>query len=729
MPDSDSKSVPSGPYARFCGAFAALMRKLPCLGIVSAVIAAELPLTLNPEMPPLAAALFVLPAVLLPLLFLPVRNVLFQFVLPAAAGFFSILWMTAHRPSEGIRDLMLADRMYAEAEVVMEDPALSPGCGGIPGNPKVIRARVLKLRQAGENGWTRVDSPAGVRWTGEKDAFTPGYGDVYRIRGVFEEPRSSVLPDGFDYAAYLARTGIGVIVRAKSAEKLEDGRGLRRMLFDLREKILLRIIGPMRSDEAKSLAAGILFGFAQGLDGGTKRDFIRTGTIHILTVSGTHVALFAALMFLLFAALPFRQRICAVIALTFCYAWMTGLREPSFRAFLMLALFLGAKLFLLRTRTLNSLALAASVLLIVNPGNLTSPGFQFSFLTVTALLLASPGTNGLFRTLTKDRMWVPAKFAAKGSHVLAVLQRNMFQAAAASVTAFAAGVGLTARYQGFLAGSAASVNMLLLPLVWLCFAFAAASAVFGWFFPRILEQLLLFIPYLCGIFADAGCLDFAVPPLWSVFAYLVVFFLLLIPAGTPFPAWKAVLFAVLCLIPCRWHFRTAFMDPEAAVFHGQANDNRIALVVTDPVRRSGTVVNLPDYETAQAAVGFLRSRGITRIRHFIPEDTRKSARKGLPHLPPGQEPLDIFRMPRERKNLSAKISSGGLTIERSGDTFHAVFSKRGKTVLTAELARLPDGAAHLVLTGPGGKVLADRCYPPMLNREYERIELKEAAVP
>jgi len=722
MPDRTS---PSGWYFRSCGAVSGFMRKLPCLGVVFAVIAAELPLILDPSMPSLAAAFFILPVVLLPLLFLPVRNVLFQFVLPAAAGFLSMLIHTADRPSSELRDLMLSSRICAEAEVMTEDPALSPGCGNVPGLPKLIRARVVRLKMTGETDWISLDSPVGLRWTGEPGAFSPGYGDRYRIRAVFEEPAHAVLPGGFDYADYLARTGIGVIARTKQAERVKEGSGLRRMFFDLREKILLRIMAPMRSDEAKSLASGILFGFAQGLSGQTKRDFIRSGTIHILTVSGTHVALFSALMMLIFAPVPFRARACIVIALAFCYAWMTGLREPSFRAFLMLAFFLGARVFLLRTSALNTLALAAAVLLIANPWNLTSQGFQFSFLTVAALILASPGAAALFRALTADRMLIPAKYVLKRTWFILGAERRIFQGAAASLTAFASGVGLTARYQGIFVGAAVAVNMLLLPIVWLCFLFAALALVFGAFFARILESLLLLIPYLCGLFAETGGLDFAVPPLWSVFVYLILFFLLLIPTEGRLLTWKAGLFGFLCLIPVWWHFRSASLPPEIAVISGRAEENRVTLVLADPVRKCGTVINLPDFETAKTATDFLRSRGITDLRYFVPEDARKSTRDGLRFLLPEQEPMDSFHMPRKNSALSAEFSGNDLTIQRSGDNFHAVFSDRGRRLLSADLFRLENGGVRVILTTAGDSTPADMICMPSLNRNFVRFELKE----
>lgn len=72
----------------------------------------------------------------------------------------------------------------------------------------------------------------------------------------------------------------------------------------------------------------MLFGCRQGIEYQTRLDFIRSGTIHILTVSGLHIGMFAGVMFLLLAFLPFRMRCVIVPLLTALYALSTGLQMP-----------------------------------------------------------------------------------------------------------------------------------------------------------------------------------------------------------------------------------------------------------------------------------------------------------------------------------------------------------------------------------------------------------------
>lgn len=139
--------------------------------------------------------------------------------------------------------------------------------------------------------------------------------------------------------------------------------------------------------------------------------FVRSGTIHVLAVSGTHVGIIyvAVLWGLLFLGKARRGRIIrGVVALValWAYAGLTGFTPSVLRATVMFTLFTVAEMVRWRTDSLNSLAAAGVLLLLWDPDMLVQLGFQLSFLAVLGIavfyrplhLLWTPG-NAPFRFL------------------------------------------------------------------------------------------------------------------------------------------------------------------------------------------------------------------------------------------------------------------------------------------------------------------------------------------
>ena len=121
-------------------------------------------------------------------------------------------------------------------------------------------------------------------------------------------------------------------------------------------------------DEAALLDA-MLIGENSFLGRETLTDFQRTGTYHVLVISGLKVAILALVTFWLLR----RMRVSDVVAsaitilLTVAYALLTDVGAPVWRATLMLALYLGARLLYRRKSVLNAIGVAALALLIIDP--------------------------------------------------------------------------------------------------------------------------------------------------------------------------------------------------------------------------------------------------------------------------------------------------------------------------------------------------------------------------
>ena len=124
--------------------------------------------------------------------------------------------------------------------------------------------------------------------------------------------------------------------------------------------------------------------------------FRNSGSIHILAVSGLHVGLIATVCFFGFSLLrlPRKATDLLTIAVVVLYACLVGFRPSVFRASLMAVIYLIARLIDRDKDLFNVLALAALVLLLINPVQLWDIGFQLSFAAVASIVYLAPKWEG-----------------------------------------------------------------------------------------------------------------------------------------------------------------------------------------------------------------------------------------------------------------------------------------------------------------------------------------------
>jgi competence protein ComEC len=238
-----------------------------------------------------------------------------------------------------------------------------------------------------------------------KSAATPmhlfRYGERLRFPVKLYPPHNFRNPGAFDYTGYLAENGIAALgsAKAETVELLPEFAGKRAELWRtrLRRSLIEKIHALWKPDEAPLLDA-LLIGENSFLERETLTDFQRTGTYHVLVISGLKVAVLALVMFWLLRRMRVNDFVAsaATILLTVAYAVLTDVGAPVWRATLMLALYLGARLLYRRKSTLNTIGAAALVLMIVDPAALLGASFQLSFLCV--LVIAGIGTPLLERT-------------------------------------------------------------------------------------------------------------------------------------------------------------------------------------------------------------------------------------------------------------------------------------------------------------------------------------------
>ncbi|MGZ4787198.1 MAG: DNA internalization-related competence protein ComEC/Rec2 [Terriglobales bacterium] len=227
------------------------------------------------------------------------------------------------------------------------------------------------------------------------------YRDRIRVTAKLREPRNFRNPGAWDYDGYLHRLGIVALGSAKAStvEMLDNDSGGRfgEWQAHARETVIRRIHDIWPAPQA-GLMDAMLIGERAFLEPETTTEFQKSGTFHVLVVSGMNVSILALVIFWLARRLRAGEWLASAITiiLSFAYAALCDGGAPILRATFMLAIYLFARLIYRGRSPLSALGIAASGVLLVDPAGLLDASFQMTFLCV--LIIAGIGVPLLERT-------------------------------------------------------------------------------------------------------------------------------------------------------------------------------------------------------------------------------------------------------------------------------------------------------------------------------------------
>lgn len=209
------------------------------------------------------------------------------------------------------------------------------------------------------------------------------YGAIVAAQGDVLLPHSYNNPGLVDSVAALRRQGITARMTAKTGDiafKDQDVQNWRNLINEGRNGII-SFIGKVMPPGNAAIMTGMLLGGYQGIKAETLDDFAATGIIHILSVSGTHVALAAGVVLWVGGRLRMRMGVTAVLAsLSICfYSALAGLSPPVIRSALMGLTGLAAIALGREKDTPIALFLSALIILIYQPQLVYDISFQLTF--------------------------------------------------------------------------------------------------------------------------------------------------------------------------------------------------------------------------------------------------------------------------------------------------------------------------------------------------------------
>ncbi|HEY6444332.1 MAG TPA: ComEC/Rec2 family competence protein [Candidatus Acidoferrales bacterium] len=221
-------------------------------------------------------------------------------------------------------------------------------------------------------------------------------------------PRNFGDPGAFDLRGYLAGQKVDLTASLRSGELLQliarPKPTLSQRFARIRGDMLARLdsLFPGQPQRAAVLRA-MLLGDRSFVDSDVVTAFQKTSAYHVLVVAGLHVGALVVFLFWLCRKLRFPMGVTSLVTLSVlaAYVGIVQDRPPILRAALMAALYLCARPLFRKIELLNTVALAALVLLIWKPSSLADSSFQLSF--VAAAVIAALALPWMDRTSTPYR--------------------------------------------------------------------------------------------------------------------------------------------------------------------------------------------------------------------------------------------------------------------------------------------------------------------------------------
>ncbi len=254
-----------------------------------------------------------------------------------------------------------------------------------------------------------TSSSDGVRWHNASGrALVVVAGDRSDIRagqavesaGQIATIAAPLNPGEFDYRAFLQAQGIRLRMSIDDAASVwldPNGHDWPFTLWLDRQRYWSRTrLFSWLDPTTAPLAAALLLGWREEIDPEINDAFARTGTTHLLAVSGLQLQALAISLLLIFRVLGFPRRISySVVGVTMIgYAMLVGPAPSVVRSTVMTSTFCLASIAQRLARSANTLSLAALCTLAINPMNLFDVGCQLSFLAIGALVwLVSPACS------------------------------------------------------------------------------------------------------------------------------------------------------------------------------------------------------------------------------------------------------------------------------------------------------------------------------------------------
>lgn len=337
-----------------------------------------------------------------------------------------------------------------------------------------VTARVREDGRGHKAAWSAqaviLEGPAPgakVTWLGRGEP--PVAGSLVSATGRISPPEAARNPGEFDRADWMERMGMAAELDARRAVDAHlETPGHAALAARFRHGFLTAILHGLDADsQAAQVISAMVVGQRPADAEETLTAFRNSGTLHVFSVSGLHVAMVGGIGWfcLGWCGVSRRHAVMVLLPLMFGYAWITGNGPPAVRSAWMAALFLGAFVFRRKPDLLNSLGAVLLVGLLWDGRLLFQTGVQLSYGVVAAIAVGMGPASRLFTWISEKQLYLPDRERSRLRKRWDDARARLATSLSVSLAAAVGSTPLTMWHFGLVTPISLLANLVLLPLV------------------------------------------------------------------------------------------------------------------------------------------------------------------------------------------------------------------------------------------------------------------------
>jgi competence protein ComEC len=234
-------------------------------------------------------------------------------------------------------------------------------------------------------------------------------GNIASVKGLFMKGNNRRNPGEFDYNQYLREKGISGILYVYNVKDInilsKHNAKIQSAIFNVRKSIDNEIT-KLHQPQAAGFIRGQLLADRSNIDYNAVVEFINSGVVHILAVSGLNVGFIVLIIMIILGRFNVYFRSILMILCIIVFLVLTDSQASIVRAVVMSILVITGFLTNRSTNIFNSLAVSALIILLAAPSQLFDPGFQLSYSAVLSIAVIYPAFQRTINNSGLKNKWV-----------------------------------------------------------------------------------------------------------------------------------------------------------------------------------------------------------------------------------------------------------------------------------------------------------------------------------